>query len=96
MLRIHERSTWGRAGAASPNREGGLVLNKLMNSGNGFQRRSLAMRDELVAISSLHAAWRGFIRYCAELKHSEIERLKIQDGLPVIAEVTRQKIKFPP
>jgi hypothetical protein len=44
----------------------------------------------------LHPAWRAFVRYCAELKHGEIEVLKIQDGLPVLAEVTRRKVKFAP
>jgi len=41
-----------------------------------------------------HPAWIAFLRFCAELKHGEIERLSIQDGLPVIAEVTKKKIKF--
>jgi hypothetical protein len=41
-----------------------------------------------------HPAWRAFMRYCAELKHGEIERLVIQDGLPVLAELTKQKVKF--
>jgi len=30
------------------------------------------------------------------LQHGEIERLKIQDGLPVLAEVTKKKVKFAP
>ena len=42
----------------------------------------------------LPPAWREFIRYCRELRHGEIERLSIQDGLPVLAETTRKKIKF--
>jgi hypothetical protein len=42
----------------------------------------------------LPPAWREFIRYCRELRHGEIERLSIQDGLPVLAEMTRKKIKF--
>jgi hypothetical protein len=42
----------------------------------------------------LHPAWRAFIRFCAEMGHGEIELLKIQDGLPVLAEKTRQKVKF--
>jgi hypothetical protein len=29
-----------------------------------------------------------------EMGHGEIENLKIQDGLPVLAEVTRRKVKF--
>ena len=47
-----------------------------------------------VANESSHPAWHAFIRYCAELQHGEIETLKIQDGLPVLAEVVRRKVKF--
>lgn len=42
----------------------------------------------------LHPTWRAFIRYCEELRYGEIERLKIQDGMPVLAEVVEKKIKF--
>jgi hypothetical protein len=42
----------------------------------------------------LHPAWVAFHRFCGQLQHGEIERLKIQDGLPVLAEVTKQKVKF--
>ena len=45
-------------------------------------------------VEPLHPAWRDFIRYCRDLRHGEIERLCIQDGLPMLAEVTRKKIKF--
>ena len=51
-----------------------------------------ANRTELE--TSSHPAWVSFIRYCREMGYGEIERLKIQDGIPVLAEVTRQKIKF--
>ncbi len=44
--------------------------------------------------AALPPAWREFIRYCRELRHGEIERLSIQDGLPVLAEMTRKKVKF--
>lgn len=44
----------------------------------------------------LHPAWCRFLRFCGELQHGEIERLKIQDGLPVLAEVTKKKVKFAP
>jgi uncharacterized delta-60 repeat protein len=54
------------------------------------------MAASLLADKSLHPAWRAFVRYCAELQHGEIELLKIQDGLPVLAEVTRKKVKFAP
>ena len=53
-----------------------------------------ARNDELIAAKSLHPSWRAFIRYCAELQHGEIEVLKIQDGLPVLAEVVKKKVKF--
>lgn len=42
----------------------------------------------------LHPVWLSFIRYCLELKFGEIEKLKIQDGLPMLAEEVRRKIKF--
>jgi hypothetical protein len=44
--------------------------------------------------TALHPAWSAFIRFCHELKHGEIERLSIQDGLPVLATTTRRKVKF--
>ena len=44
--------------------------------------------------SDVHPAWARLMQYCAELGHGEIEKLKIQDGLPVVAEVTTRKVKF--
>jgi len=41
-----------------------------------------------------NAAWLAFIHYCQQLGHGEIEKLKIQDGLPVLAEQAFKKIKF--
>jgi hypothetical protein len=38
--------------------------------------------------------WSRLIRFCQELGHGEIEKLKIQDGVPVIADVVREKVKF--
>ena len=40
------------------------------------------------------AVWLAFIHYCQQLGHGEIEKLKIQDGLPVLAEQAFKKIKF--
>lgn len=42
----------------------------------------------------LHPAWRAFIQYCRELDHGEIESIKIQNGLPVSAEVIKKKIRW--
>ena len=53
-----------------------------------------AVEQRELAVKSLHPAWHAFIRYCAKLQHGEIEMLKIQDGLPVLAEVVRKKVKF--
>ena len=38
--------------------------------------------------------WHEFKRFCAEFGHGEIEKLKIQDGVPVMAEIVREKVKF--
>jgi hypothetical protein len=43
---------------------------------------------------SMPVAWREFVQFCQELRYGEIERLSIQDGLPVLAEVTKKKVKF--
>ena len=42
----------------------------------------------------LHPAWQALIRFCREVGHGEIERIKIQDGLPVSAEVVTKKIRW--
>ena len=65
----------------------------IKKNGNEFGAPTVAT-GEGFAVSSLHPAWPALIRYCAELQHGEIERLKIQDGLPILAEVTKKKIKF--
>jgi hypothetical protein len=65
------------------------------NNGNGFEKGIAVVSVEpTLDRNKLPPAWCAFLRYCLELGHGEIERLKIQDGLPVIAEVTRRKIKF--
>jgi hypothetical protein len=51
-------------------------------------------RSPAVVKRPLDPAWLEFIRFCTELRHGEIEQLKIQDGLPLLAETVRQKIKF--
>jgi hypothetical protein len=56
----------------------GLVLNK----GNG----------QLTA-SAIHPAWAAFIRLCQQIEFGELERVKLQNGLPVSVEVVKRKIK---
>ena len=43
---------------------------------------------------ALHPAWQSLIKLCESLGHGEIEKLKVQDGLPVHAEITTRKIKL--
>ena len=59
-----------------------------------MRRAPLITAPKEVADKATHPAWVAFICYCAELQHGEIETLKIQDGLPVLAEVVKKKIKF--
>lgn len=42
----------------------------------------------------IHPVWYSFIKYCEVLGYGEIEKLKIQDGLPLLAEEVKKKIKF--
>ena len=44
----------------------------------------------------LHPAWERFIHFCERLQFGEVERLKIQDGIPMAAEVTTKKVRFAP
>jgi hypothetical protein len=48
----------------------------------------------LQAEEMLHPAWQELMKLCARLGYGEIERLKVHDGLPVLAEITRQKVKL--
>ena len=42
----------------------------------------------------LHTNWSEFISLCEQLGFGEIENLKIQNGLPIVAEVVKKKIIF--
>ena len=65
-------------------------------SGNGFEKQELGAAKGSYASLSLHPAWSSFLRFCETLQYGEIEKLKIQDGLPVMAELTTKKVKFAP
>jgi hypothetical protein len=45
-------------------------------------------------LTYIHPAWYSFIKYCEALRYGEIDKVKIQDGLPMIAEEVKKKIKF--
>ena len=61
---------------------------------NSEKFRSLLIEADPASSPGLHPAWQEFVRFCGELRFGEIEKLKIQDGLPVLAEVTKKKVKF--
>lgn len=44
--------------------------------------------------SPLHPSWLELIELCRTIGYGEIERLKIQDGLPVFLEKVTEKIKL--
>jgi hypothetical protein len=44
----------------------------------------------------LSKQWLAFIDFCRHLGHGEIQVLKIQDGVPVLAEKVIEKMKFGP
>ena len=69
------------------------VLSIDMRDGLGKLDKRDSQRAE-DACADLHPAWKELIQFCRDLKYGEIERLSIQDGLPVLAEVTKKKIKF--
>ena len=47
-----------------------------------------------VRAAPLHPAWVAFIRHCQKMGFGEISTLKIQDGVPVLAEESTRKVKF--
>ena len=67
---------------------------KLTGQIEGMQTGNNRKRLEAPGENSLHPAWLAFIRYCRELGYGEISNLKVQDGIPVMAEETIKKVKF--
>lgn len=68
------------------------------SAGSGTRRiepdRRNARDRSSTGVLGVHPAWQALIRFCRDLGHGEIERIKIQDGLPVSAEVVRKKIRW--
>lgn len=42
----------------------------------------------------IHPMWFSFIKYCETLRYGEIQKLRIENGLPTGAEEVKKKIKF--
>ena len=66
----------------------------MVERANDLRRGQVVAMREREPNYSLHPTWRSFIEYCVELQHGEIDKLKIQNGLPLIAERGKKKIKF--
>jgi hypothetical protein len=71
-----------------------------MNGSNGNGKRVAASSGPPLveascqhASTALHPAWAAFIRLCQEIEFGELERVKLQNGLPVSVEVVKRKIK---
>jgi len=56
--------------------------------------RRLDESKKTSGMTYIHPAWHSFIKYCESIRFGEIDRLKIQDGLPMLAEEVKKKIKF--
>jgi len=69
---------------------------------NGNNKRRTTLTSGLVNSSGdrhriskdLHPAWIALIRHCQKIEYGTIDRLKIQDGLPVTAEESVKRTKF--
>ncbi len=59
---------------------------------NGVGRSNEVIKSG--GLTYIHPAWYSFIKYCEALRFGEIDKIKIQDGLPMIAEEVKKKIKF--
>lgn len=62
---------------------------KIINNNNETRKKAEECR-----LIHIHPIWYSFIKYCETLEYGEIDKLKIQDGLPVSAERALKKTKF--
>ena len=51
-------------------------------------------QSDLRVTTGIHPAWIALIRHCQAMGHGEIERIKIQDGVPVLIEKSVERIKL--
>ncbi len=68
------------------------MANSQTGAGHQFMERTRS--GENASSVPLHPAWVAFVKMCCDLQYGEIESVRIQDGLPVMAEVVKKKIKF--
>lgn len=51
-------------------------------------------RDMGADLVDLNPQWIKFIRYCEKIGFGELQKIQIQNGIPVSAEKATKKIKF--
>ncbi len=69
-----------------------MEMKRITTMSNGLRMNVVELaQGRLIRI---HPTWYTFIKHCESLRYGEIEKLKIQDGLPMMAEEVKKKIKF--
>lgn len=78
-----------------PDRPGSSTQTNAAQKGTGSDTQRAGSSPSLhPADRVIHPSWLALIEFCRELGYGELERLSIQDGLPVVAETVRKKCKF--
>ena len=52
------------------------------------------LASETYQLLRVHIAWAKVMELCRDIGYGELERIKIQDGVPVMAEVARRRVKL--
>ena len=61
---------------------------------DGKPKNDEAHSNHSAAVEHLHPAWQVLIRYCEKLQFGELEKISIQNGLPMTVEVVRTKMRL--
>jgi len=59
-----------------------------------MNRKPIELHNNTTTGAQLHPAWLALIKHCQEIGFGEIERIKIQSGIPVLVEKSTQRIKL--
>ena len=75
--------------------EGGEAFDdERSDSNHDVKEKKMEQSSQKSRYIHIHPIWYTFIKYCESVKFGEIENLKIQDGLPMVAEGIKKKILF--
>lgn len=59
-----------------------------------MENSRIADKSSARSVTAVHPSWQRLMDYCQQLKHGELAKVQIQDGLPVCAEYVKKKVKF--